>query len=259
MLLAAVVIVFAISSWSSNPSDSGKGQPGTDEVGQGQGDNVTKPIASEFYPWRDSYAQWLMAVFSIVATGVSMWAVGLVKGTLDETRLARDASERAIGEAQEANNISRAMAMLQLRAYLTVSECQHQALPDGYLLSVVIRNSGQTPAFGVRHQSESFASDYPNGGDRPTPDVGDTHSSITGPGESITCSRRLYVDNMNRTIDDLTNSRVGLWIHGKVVYTDCFGDNHWLTFRYVLRGQSSGTHLLFQMHADKTGNDTDRY
>ena len=98
----------------------------------------------------------------------------------------------------------------QLRAYLTVAECTWEQLPDGYLLSVVVKNSGQTPAIGVRSMTETYAAPYPDGGTKPFADVSSTHASPLGPDNSFVCSMRLYTENVTAMFNEIRSGGTGL-------------------------------------------------
>ena len=146
MTLAAVVIVSFVATGSRNPSDGQVGQPNATNVDQRHGTNVTNLVsgADDFRPWRDTYAQWLMALLSFAATGVSLWAVHLVRSTLQETRNTANA-------ARESNVVAREVGEAQVRAYLTVTR-----IAVGYggdlltpHVAVTIKNSGQSPALMV--------------------------------------------------------------------------------------------------------------
>lgn len=90
MLLLAVVVVAFIAPGPRNPANGQIEQPNAASIEKRQPSDIAHPVAGaqEFHPWRDTYAQWLMALFSVAATGVSIWAVGLVRETLKATRKA---------------------------------------------------------------------------------------------------------------------------------------------------------------------------
>ncbi|MDP1700431.1 MAG: hypothetical protein Q8L53_05645 [Aestuariivirga sp.] len=143
LVVAAIVIVTALG-WLSNPTDYGIGQPAPHNVEQRQDGKVSELVASSdnFHPWRDTYAQWLMALFSVAATGVSIWAVRLLRSTLRETQAATQATV-------EANEVARVIGRSQVRAYLSVSDMILNFSDDGIVARVDIKNSGQSPAFKV--------------------------------------------------------------------------------------------------------------
>lgn len=88
---------------------------------------------------QDTYAQWIMAALSIVATGFSMWAVLLVRGTLNETRRQVHAAEKAFFYDQ------RPWIDFEIFNY------SFDALPSGraVICGIKIRNIGKSPAFAV--------------------------------------------------------------------------------------------------------------
>jgi hypothetical protein len=73
---------------------------GEDHGGDYQGDKGDDPQQSVF-DWGtyvsplDTLAQWIMAIFGTVATGISFWAVWLLRETLAATREAVDGAEKA--------------------------------------------------------------------------------------------------------------------------------------------------------------------
>lgn len=186
---------------------------------------------------------------------LTLFGTWLVWRSLTLTRVAVNAAVEGNTHTIAANEQQRISSQRQLRAYMTVSDCSYQALDDGYLLSVKIRNSGQTPAFNVRHMSESYAGEYPDGGDRPHLEVPGTHATPVGPGEALECARRLYVGDPAEVLTRLSKREIGLWIQGTALYEDCFENPRYLKFRYVLRGERTGEGILLQMHGDKYGNE----
>lgn len=104
-----------------------------------------------YFPFlADGAAQWIMAVFGIVAVGVSWWAVHLVGKSLEATN-------EAIKAAKEANGIAQAIGEAQAKAYLSVQEAEVEigrmdATGDTLSLTLefTIKNSGQSPAHDIR-------------------------------------------------------------------------------------------------------------
>ena len=94
---------------------------------------------------KDTLAQWVMAIIGLVATGISAWAVVLLKQTLMQTSIATTA-------AQDATAVTRDIGQRQVRAYLIdlnvrVTNYRPGALPTYY---VTMKNTGQSPARSVR-------------------------------------------------------------------------------------------------------------
>ena len=131
--LAAIVIVV----WLSQPASELAARPylgGADYPLEHHG-----PAEGRWWPElaaRDTYAQWIMALLSVVATGISIWAVKLVRDTLVVTRDAV-ADTRQIGEAQ-------------VRAYLTVSGGRYSVGMGSTRYDIKIKNVGQSPARNVK-------------------------------------------------------------------------------------------------------------
>ena len=96
----------------------------------------SKPISGRFFTTQDSVAQWAMAIIAFFATGVSIWAVKLVRDTLDATR---DGvlETRRIGEAQ-------------VRAYFSFGQLQYGLDQNEIRGLFSVTNTGQTPAFGIK-------------------------------------------------------------------------------------------------------------
>ena len=72
-------------------------------------------VASQFQLFGDTPAQWVMAVFAVLATAVSWRAVVLVGKTWEEAKRTADA-------AIEANSTARQIGQAQVRAYLSIRE-----------------------------------------------------------------------------------------------------------------------------------------
>ena len=103
--LTVVVVGAVFASWLGQPSNQQKTEPATSNIYQTEKDNVLQAVstAEGFDPWRDSYAQWGMAALSLLATGVSGWAIFLLRSTLAETRRTADAAFRMVEIERERN------------------------------------------------------------------------------------------------------------------------------------------------------------
>lgn len=107
-----------------------------------------------FVSKNDTFAQWIMALFGILALFVSVWAVFLLKMTLKSTR---DAVEEAKNGTQAANasvSIAQKIGEAQVRAYMGLKnggvldgfDLEYGKTPSGY---IVFTNYGSTPAYNV--------------------------------------------------------------------------------------------------------------
>jgi hypothetical protein len=92
---------------------------------------------------RDTYAQWIAAIGGIL---VSLWAVFLVRNTLEETRKATGAALRAAKATEDSVEETRRLGEAQVRAYLTCTGGNFQANPKLLILKFKVLNTGQSPA-----------------------------------------------------------------------------------------------------------------
>ncbi len=178
---------------------------------------------------------WLGAILSFIGTCLILWTLFLTR---------------------QANYISRDTSRRQLRAYLFTSGASFERIEGGFILTVELRNSGQTPAFKVFHMSQSFVDDYPVSSPPEFLQPGNTHGTPVGPGESFFCAQRLLGPKPDAILAKVLGGTCGLYIQGVVNYEDCFGAQHRTQFRYVFGGkfaQSGGMTL----HADAHGNEGD--
>lgn len=115
------------------------------QVGQSGKPDDTHFWIRELYGWvyaEDTLAQWIMAVFAIVATGTSIWAVLLLRNTLVATR-------DAVRSADDAVTVTRELGEAQTRAYVHVESAELRwGNPKGEHPRVTFTaiNTGQTPA-----------------------------------------------------------------------------------------------------------------
>lgn len=136
---------FALSQWlgSNAPADI---PPNEQRYSKNQNSpgNITPTIASvsDFNPWEDSVAQWAMAIFAFAATGVSIWAIVLLKKTLLAT-------EKGADFAKETVAVTREIGEAQTRAYLFVDKAKYKISKTAFVVSIEIGNAGQSPANNV--------------------------------------------------------------------------------------------------------------
>ncbi len=90
--------------------------------------------ASRLTSMEDTLAQWVMAFFTVIATGVSLFAVVLAYRSL---RLTRDAVK-----------INRELGQIQVRAFVTVGDISVEKFGVGLRpkIHLKIKNTGQSPA-----------------------------------------------------------------------------------------------------------------
>jgi hypothetical protein len=86
--------------------------------------------------WRDTNAQWAMAVFAALGIGVGAWTIILLQRTIKATK--------------RGNKDARLSAERQLRAYVQVELGRVQWRDDGgYRVHITYKNTGQTPSYHV--------------------------------------------------------------------------------------------------------------
>lgn len=125
-----------------------------------EGDSAQSTFADG---WRigDTYPQWIMAIFTVTAAGISFWAIGLLRDTLSETR-------RTANAALDANNTAREIGEAQVRAYVGIISGSVMLvhgkpnMTDQRLrpvLTINVKNYGRSPA--LRFQWAVSARYYP--------------------------------------------------------------------------------------------------
>lgn len=140
----AICAVFAIWSypWFSDPSYQAEGGVYEQSQNGRQNEDETKPITGRFFTTQDTIAQWAMAVLALAATGISIWAVALIRETLAETRRATSAAQDTVAE-------TRRIGEAQTRAYVAVTSCVFGSVGGFATAKLTIKNCGQTPAHRV--------------------------------------------------------------------------------------------------------------
>jgi len=115
----------------------------------GQHEEGSVPVGGEDgHVLGDSLAQWIMAVFTIAGTVISVVAVRLVNDTLKTNKAATNA-------ATEANRTARDIGTAQVRAYVGLVGLQGTTNLDGrpsIELSLSMNNAGTTPARRVSYR-----------------------------------------------------------------------------------------------------------
>jgi hypothetical protein len=117
----------------------------------------------------DTYAQWIMAILAIVATGLSFWAVILLRATLDATLQMAKEAENATRAALVSVDQARAIGEAQTRPWICFKDIQINPASSmsidgvnvgrGYQINVFFENYGQTPAVKVGILREGFSVD----------------------------------------------------------------------------------------------------
>lgn len=160
-LVVGIAVAFAIAFWSfpwfTYPNYEAVKSITEDGQAPQNGQQLLDAYLPTFVSSNDTLAQWLMTLFSFLATVVSVWAVTLLRETLLETRNAVKSADdavsvtREIGEAQ-----TRAYIEFEAREFIPVFGNPNIDMPTGFRFRLIIKNSGQTPAHLIRAQTVYF-------------------------------------------------------------------------------------------------------
>jgi hypothetical protein len=148
-LVAGVALAFLFLVWSfpgfRDPAYQQERYGYAQNPETGENHPVIRPSFWETYTSpTDTYAQWLMAAFSVLATGVSIWAVRLLRETLEATRDAVRSADDAVQVTQKAFEADQ-------RPWIDVSIKADSGIyfdDSGLHLTVIItlENVGKSPA-----------------------------------------------------------------------------------------------------------------
>ena len=248
--LIFVLLAFAIGlSNQRNYCSGGNGAPGYEAC---ESDNTSfrfpapaaneKPSRDEWRQERDLQAQRDMAewarwmfISSTAGVVVSLFALFLISGTLEESRKATAAAQTTADAAIQANKDFEQISKRQLRAYVSVTASepiwhtlvgQPDKPPFNVEFKFTVTNSGQTPAFSVKADALPLmiAQDAFGGPlqiDRvatpgaPEISLGMNGSMTAGPSQ-------MPVDLILRNLKEGRK----LAIHLRITYADAFGDEH---------------------------------
>lgn len=196
----------------------------------------------------DSIAQWIMAIASVAATVISIWAVCLLRDTLKATRTtirvaarsnriasrANDVASEATTAALKSTEVTERTAKQQLRAYVMPISIGFVDKEDCSLaIDLEFKNTGQTPAKRPRHIvkcsiSEPHRKDFPVTSNemKTYPDIGPGQNQT---GKILQPRRNSFVERG----DDIVNGRVVLFVWGRIEYEDIFGRSQSTDFRFA--------------------------
>lgn len=124
----------------ANPASS-KHDPDAAADGSKQADQYPDIIRG------DGWAQWAMAILTLIGVGISGWAVLLLKRTLDATRAAVREAQKATIAAQDATAVTRDIGQSQVRAYMGIDTCKMgiNLANSGIVFDITVKNSGNSP------------------------------------------------------------------------------------------------------------------
>jgi hypothetical protein len=196
---------------------------------------------------RDTYAQWFMAALSALATAVSIWAVYILRKTLEETR-------RAVKSTDDAVTITREIGEKQLRAYITIPTATVGG-PDKPVVTINFKNSGQTPAYDVRVWADSRYHRFPLSIDLPEPEREPRKGiAVLGPGDPYTLVVDAARGFSNGERMAIQSGEAAIYVFGEILYRDAFKEKRFYRFR-MFYGGDAGVNGGGFMSAHEDGNE----
>lgn len=205
---------------------------------------------------QENMALWalIMALATIITTGVSIYVAIIVKRTLaatadaashaktmaDEASKATAAAIAASDAGREANDIARGSSERQLRAYLSFRDIEVTNFKRGArpVFKTRLWNSGQTPAYEViQWQSAWPCEGDPNNFKVHFP-TGIVSVSVIAPGQDVNSPIRGNNNVAQRDIDEMIDwvieGKRTMVFAGIMSYRDAFGKRRLSTFKNFL-------------------------
>jgi hypothetical protein len=128
----------------------------------------------------------------------------------------------------------------QLRAYVfaTAARVRHFAINEPVEIEVLIRNTGQTPAYGVYHCMSIAMSNPPLRLDEL--DFSDAPKGAMGPAEVSSSFAHFGPDYKlpEGSFRAVRSEKAALWVYGEIRYEDAFGKPRWTKFRFIYTGNT---------------------
>ena len=137
------------------------------------------------------------------------------------------------------DQVSRATRQ-QLRAYLLVESAarlgEHSDHPE---FQVVVKNFGQTPAYGVRTWISVVPGERGGQVSLPGPERGMVEASdaALGPGGTFELGKRYEIDWDPAKYDEFLGGRVAMYVYGEVSYRDAFRKRRSTRFRAMYHAE----------------------
>jgi hypothetical protein len=200
------------------------------------------------------WAGWQLYV-AVVGTFFLIW-------NLVYARRATDAAVKAAQAAEKAVEVTSDTARRELRAYVGVIEGYVENLVPGAIprAVVLIKNSGQTPAYKVAATTTCAAGRFPPDRtfDVNPPENADFRSPIN-PGEGYTVFSPIGKQITAQQIELIEAGEGAIWAFGAIRYMDAFDEPRVTTFRLILIGEDGSLNERrpgkYVMTEDKDGND----
>jgi hypothetical protein len=203
------------------------------------------------------YLGWVLDAATPALTAVATVAIGIFTRTLYKATTALKSSTDKLWEAGERQLAHlEDTAQRQLRAYVFITNSGLQNLSAGQIprASTCIKNSGQTPAYKVRHTQRFALDNFPLMRELP-PAVAEEDFSVTNLGPN--CETMKFGDGGRisaETIEALKAGRMALYVYGEIHYIDAFEKAHYTKYRWMTGGMV-GFHSGGGLAVCKEGNE----
>jgi hypothetical protein len=179
--------------------------------------------------------QWRAAVAAEAQVSLNWWGTWLLFGTLIFTGFAAIAAWLTF-------RVMKRTGERQLRAYLSVVRAELRNVDGGVMeADVVIKNSGQTPAYEVVTWGGMYIRAYPLVHPIPDPERDTPRSSIVGPGTEFGKIEKAVNSDGSSPITDahrqaILNGDLSVYVTGEIIYRDAFGKKWVQTYRFFTGG-----------------------
>lgn len=183
----------------------------------------------------ENSARWTFWAFAISFAGTALSGVALI-GLL----LSLQQTERSLKEAKDGNDLARQTAKRQLRPYIYPSHAGFKLVAGKPIITMSIKNFGQTPALNKRGWIHTWVECYPLHDPLPEPPTTfRMSSSVVGPGADSEWEQPHGARLNDYSITEIEAGRAALYVYGIERYTDAFGDDHVTRYIFFANGKGS--------------------
>jgi hypothetical protein len=172
----------------------------------------------------------VLAIFTAVLAVVSMSQISLLIRADKTARLAANAAEKAAIATEASVATMKDTAQRQLRAYVGV---EHADLLPGRVARLVIKNTGQTPAYDFAVAVMSTVDDYPTPTALLSDEITPGGPRATLGADSVREKEIPFATVPDHEVDGFRDGTRVLYVYGRLAYRDVFNEDRWTTFRYV--------------------------
>ena len=189
---------------------------------------------SQFNPWEEGYAQWVMALFTVGMTILTAIALYYIRKTTIFTSEALEEAGKTTKAANETINETRRIGEAQTRAYMSMGDIElnfqkvGKSSNDNALITLKWKNTGQSPAHNMGIATWGHVEQF---GDKDLPitkfieKFASLHhgSGDCGTGSHILTDRIVFD---GETVQNWKDEKVKLLIYSAICFDDIFGKTH---------------------------------